>query len=444
MKRINREILRLAVPNIISNITVPLLGMIDIAIAGRMGGGDSTIGALAIGTAIFNFIYWNFAFLRMGTSGLTAQAYGAGDKREVANILGRSMVAALGVALLLLLFNRPVGMFALTLMQGSPEVMTLAAEYFFARIWAAPAAIGIFALHGWFIGMQDSTTPMIVTIINNLINITCSVWFVFGLDMGVAGIGWGTVVAQYSSLLLSLVIMWVKYRPFVREINLAECLRMEPLVRFLRINSDAFLRTLCVCVVYTCFTAFSARFGDTTLATNQLLMQLFMLFSYMLDGFCYAAESLTGRFIGERNKPRLQESIRHLLLWSAAVAGLYIVVYLLWWRPLLGIFSDSPTILACAEEYIGWIISVPLLSFAPFLIDGILIGATKTRIMRNTTFWSLVAFFALFFGLEGVLGNRALWLAYVGFIVVRCVLMLIATKGVKAEVLMEPTRTSKI
>lgn len=436
----NREILRLAVPNIISNITVPLLGMIDIAIAGRMGGNDSTIGALAVGTAIFNFIYWNFAFLRMGTSGLTAQAYGAGNKREVANILGRSMVAALAVALLLLVFNRPVGRFALTLMQGSPEVMALAGEYFFARIWAAPAAIGIFALHGWFIGMQDSTTPMVVTIINNLINIACSLWFVFGLDMGVAGIAWGTVVAQYAALVISLAIMWVKYKAYLREIDLRECLRMEPLVRFLRINSDAFLRTLCVCTVYTCFTAFSARFGDTILATNELLMQLFMLFSYMLDGFCYAAESLTGRFIGEGNKPRLQESVRRLLGWSAAVAGLYIVVYLLWWRPLLGIFSDSPTILACAEEYVVWIVMVPLLSFVPFLIDGILIGATKTRIMRNTTFGSLVAFFVLFYGLEGLLGNRALWLAYVGFIVVRCVLMLIATKGVNADLLMQQDR----
>lgn len=440
MRTMNKEILRLAIPNIISNITVPLLGMIDIAIAGRMGGDDSTIGALAIGTAIFNFIYWNFAFLRMGTSGLTAQAYGAGDKREVAGILGRSLTAALGIALLLLLFNRPVGEVALRLMQGSPEVMQLAAEYFFARIWAAPAAIGIFALHGWLIGMQDSTTPMVVTIINNLTNIGFSLWFVFGLDMGVAGIAWGTVVAQYTALVITLVVMAVKYRSYLQEMSLRESLRMEPLVRFLRINSDAFLRTLCVCTVYTCFTAFSARFGDTILATNELLMQLFMLFSYMLDGFCYAAESLTGRFIGEGNREKLRQSIRHLLIWSAGVAGLYIVAYIFWWRPILGIFSDSPTIMACAGEYIGWIVMVPLLSFVPFLIDGILIGATKTRIMRNTTFWSLVAFFVLFFGLEGLLGNRALWLAYVGFIVVRCGLMLVATKGVNTDLLMDSKR----
>lgn len=435
----NRAILRLTIPNIVSNVTIPLLGMIDIAIAGRIGD-DTTIGALAVGTAIFNFIYWNFAFLRMGTSGLAAQAYGAGDKRETANILGRSMIVALGIAIILLLFNRPIGGVAVKIMEGSPEVMALATEYFFARIWAAPAAISIFALHGWLTGMQDSVTPMIVSILNNLINIACSLWFVFGLDMGVVGIAWGTVVAQYSALIITLLILSIRYRSFISQINFRESLRMEPLARFFRVNSDAFLRTLCVCTVYTCFTAFSARFGDTILATNELLMQLFMLFSYMLDGFCYAAESLTGRFIGERNRDSLRRCIRLLLVWCAGVAAIYIVAYIFWWEPILGIFTSSPTIMACAQEYIGWIVMVPLVGFIPFLIDGILIGATKTRIMRNTTFFSLVAFFGLFFSLEGGLGNRALWIAFIGFIVVRFVLMLVATKGVSTEVLMDTSK----
>lgn len=433
----NREILRLTIPNIISNVTIPLLGMIDIAIAGRIGD-DATIGALAIGTAIFNFIYWNFAFLRMGTSGLAAQAYGSGDKRAAANILGRSLLAALAIALLLLIFNRPIGGLAMQIMQGSSEeAMTLAREYFFARIWAAPAAIGIFSLHGWLIGMQDSTTPMVVSIINNIVNVACSLWFVFGLDMGVEGIAWGTVVAQYTALLITLAILAVRYRAYIRLIDLRESLRMEPLVRFFKVNSDAFLRTLCVCTVYTCFTAFSARFGDTILATNELLMNLFMLFSYMLDGFCYAAESLTGRFIGEGNRESLKHSNRLLFVWCAGVAALYIVVYIFWWQPILGIFTSSPTIMACAEEYIAWIVMVPLVGFTPFLIDGILIGATKTRIMRNTTFYALLAFFVLFFSLEGWLGNVGLWIAYIGFIVVRFVLMLIATKGVDTDLLMD-------
>ncbi len=435
----NRAILRLAVPNIVSNVTIPLLGMIDIAIAGRIGS-DATIGALAVGTAIFNFIYWNFAFLRMGTSGLAAQAFGANDKRECANILSRAMIAAFGIALLLLIFNRPIGSLAMKIMEGSEEVMALAAEYFFVRIWAAPAAIGIFSLHGWLTGMQDATTPMVVSILNNIINIAASLWFVFGMDLGVAGIAWGTVVAQYSALIITLLIIIIKYRSYVREMSLRESLRMEPLVRFFRINSDAFLRTLCVCVVYTCFTAFSARFGDTILATNELLMQLFMLFSYMLDGFCYAAESLTGRFIGEGNRQSLRRCIRLLGVWCAVVAAIYIVAYIFWWEPILGIFTSSPTIMACAGEYIWWIVMVPLVGFIPFLIDGILIGATKTRIMRNTTFWALVAFFVLYFALRALLGNRALWIAFIGFIVVRFALMLVATKGVSINVLMDTSK----
>ncbi|MBO5660973.1 MAG: MATE family efflux transporter [Tidjanibacter sp.] len=436
----NKAILRLALPSIVSNITIPLLGMIDIAIAGRIGD-DSTIGALAIGTAIFNFIYWNFAFLRMGTSGLAAQAYGADNKRESAAILGRSLFVALAIALVLLVFNRPIGRLAMKIMEGgSADMMALAAEYFYARIWAAPAAIGIFSLHGWLTGMQDTTTPMVVSIVNNIINIAASLWFVFGLEMGVAGIAWGTVVAQYVALAITLLIIALRYGDYVRAINLGEIFHLEPLVRFFRINSDAFLRTLCVCTVYTCFTAFSARFGDTILATNELLMQLFMLFSYMLDGFCYAAESLTGRFIGERNRASLRHCNRLLLVWCAGVALLYIVAYIFWWQPILGIFTSSPTIMACAEEYIWWIVMVPLVGFIPFLIDGILIGATKTRIMRNTTFFSLVAFFVLFFALEGVLGNRALWIAFIGFIVVRFVLMLIATRGVDTDLLMDTTK----
>ena len=436
----NKAILRLALPSIVSNITIPLLGMIDIAIAGRIGD-DSTIGALAIGTAIFNFIYWNFAFLRMGTSGLAAQAYGAGNKREGAAILGRSLLVALAIALVLLVFNRPIGRLAMKIMEGgSQEMMALAAEYFYARIWAAPAAIGIFSLHGWLTGMQDTTTPMVVSIVNNIINVAASLWFVFGLDMGVAGIAWGTVVAQYVALAITLLIIALRYGDYVRAIDFREIFHLEPLVRFFRINSDAFLRTLCVCTVYTCFTAFSARFGDTILATNELLMQLFMLFSYMLDGFCYAAESLTGRFIGERNRASLRHCNRLLLVWCAGVALLYIVAYIFWWQPILSIFTSSPTIMACAEEYIWWIVMVPLVGFIPFLIDGILIGATKTRIMRNTTFFALVAFFVLFFALEGLLDNRALWIAFIGFIVVRFVLMLVATKCMDTDLLMDTTR----
>lgn len=423
-------------PNIISNVTIPMLGMIDIAIAGRLGN-DVTIGAIAIGTAIFNFIYWNCAFVRMGTSGLTAQAFGAGNRQECSNLLGRAMVICAGLALLLVILNRPIGNLSLRLMNGSAEATSLAARYFFVRIWAAPAAVGLFGLHGWLIGMQDSKTPMIVSIVNNILNIGFSLWFCFGLDMGIEGIAWGTVIGQYVSLLITLLIIATRYRSYFRAIDLREALNARPLGRFFRINADAFLRTLLVCTVYTFFTAASSRFGDTVLATNELLMQLFMLFSYLSDGFDYAAESLTGRFIGAGDRDALRRTIRALIVWCGVVVLFYVVVYIFLWRAILGLFSSSATILACAADYVVWVILVPLVGFTPFLIDGILIGAAQTRTMRNTTFWAAAAYFALFYLLVGRLGNTALWIAFLGFIVIRFVLMLVATHGLSTDRLMK-------
>ncbi|MBR4037484.1 MAG: MATE family efflux transporter [Tidjanibacter sp.] len=304
----NREILRLAIPNVISNITIPLLGMVDMAVAGRLGS-EATIGALAVGTSTFNFIYWNCAFIRMGTSGLTAQAFGARRHQECAGSLVRGVVVALLLALLLLIFRQPIGHLALTLMGGSSEVQAMASEYFFARIWAAPASVSLFALQGWFIGMQDSRTPMYTALLSNVINIATCLWFVFGLGMGIRGIALSTVAAQYGGLIFSLVILALRYREVLRKVDLRESLQREPMRRFFSVNKDIFIRSLCVVSVYTFFTAASSRFGDLTLAANALLMQLFTLYSYMSDGFAYAAESLTGRFVGERNRPALASSI---------------------------------------------------------------------------------------------------------------------------------------
>ncbi len=431
----NRQILRLAIPNIISNVTIPLLGMIDLAIAGRIGN-DTVIGAVALGGSIIGFIYWNFAFIRMGTSGLTAQAYGAGDKKECANLLGRSVAVAVVIAFLLLLFQGPLGRFSLLIMKGSTEATAFAKEYFYARIWAAPAAIGMFALHGWLIGMQDSTTPMVVSIINNLINIGCSVWFVFGFHWGVAGIAWGTVAAQYSALLITLVFILWRYRDYVKLFELREIIKLKPLTRFFRVNTDAFLRTLFINAAYTFFTAVSARYGDTMLATNELLMQLFLVYSYLSDGFNYAAESLTGRFVGARDASSLRKAVKALMWWCAAVAALYVVAYVGWWRPILGFFSQSPTILACAKNYVLWVVMVPVLGFVPFLMDGILIGATKTRIMRNTTFGALVVYLSVYLMLSRPLGNTGLWIAFLSFIVARGVFMIIATDKLNIKLLM--------
>lgn len=414
----DREILRLALPNIVSNITIPLLGMADTAIAGRIGE-DANIAALSVGTTIFSMIYWNCAFLRMGTGGITAQAYGADRPEECANMLARSVWVAAALALLLLAFQRPIGHASLALMQAGDHVSALAADYFFARVWAAPASILLFSLQGWLIGMQDARTPMFIAILSNVANVAFSFWFALGLGWGIAGVAWGTVVAQYAGLLVAVAFLWLKYRGYLRLIDLRASLSPAPLVHFLTINRDIFLRTLCVVTAYTFFTVASARFGDTILTTNAVLMQLFTLFSFLADGFAYAGEALSGRFVGERNAEALHRFIRRLMGWSLIIAVAFVGVYALCWRQLLAIFSPSSTLIATAGRYIVWIIAVPLVGAVPFMIDGIMIGATRTRILRNTVFYALVLYLAVFYALAPLLGNTALWIAFLTFLFAR-------------------------
>lgn len=420
---VNREIFRLTVPNVISNITVPLLGMADVAIAGRIGG-DVTIGALAIGTTIFNFIYWNCAFLRMGTSGLTAQSFGANDRAECNALLVRALAVAMVLSAVLLLLQKPLAVGALYIMGGSETVSNMAYEYVMTRIWAVPAAISVFALQGWFIGMQDSKTPMWVAIFANVVNIAFSLLFTFVYGMGVVGIALGTVVSQYMSLILALVIFRVKYYSGESPIEIRASLRMREMLRFFQVNRDVFLRTFCVVIAYTLFTKMSAYYGDVVLATNSLLMQLFTLFSYMVDGVAYAAEAISGRCVGERNYEKLRRASKAFMIWGASVAALYVGVYLVAWEEILMLFSPSAEVMACAGEYIGWIIAVPLVCFVPFMIDGIMLGATRTAPLRNTVAISLAIQIILLLVLKDIAGNIAVWVSFLAFLFMRGVLLL--------------------
>ena len=432
----NRQILKLAIPNIISNITIPLLGLVGTMIAGQLGR-EEAIGALSVGAAIFNMIYWTCSFIRMGTGGLTAQAFGAGKERECMNILIRSAIVAIAVAFLLVLFRRPVWKLSLLMMSDNQTVMAMAAEYFFVRIWAAPASISLFAIHGWFIGMQDSKTPMFVSIISNVLNIALSALFALRLGMGISGIGWAAVISQYTGLILSWVFWIIKYRGYAKYASLRESLRWKPLLGFFNINKDIFIRSLCNTAVYTFFTIASTRFDAVTLATNTILMQLFYLFSYISDGFGYAAEALTGKFVGARDKVSLKDAIRKMFRWSAVIAVLYVTVYIFGWERILALFNATPAIIETARNYIWWIIAVPLLGFVPFLIDGILYGATQTKILRNTIIVATAVYFGLFYGFVGSLGNTAIWLAFVSYIFTRGVLQLIVTRNLNTDLLME-------
>ena len=426
----NRKILALALPNIISNITVPLLGLVDIAIVGHLGD-DSLIGGIAIGTAVFNFIYWNFAFLRMGASGCTAQAYGARNFTEIASVFVRALILALAAALLLVVFQRPIGHAVFLLMDGTPHTMSYAADYFYARIWAAPATISMFAFHGWYIGMQNSRFPMYISIGVNVVNLIFCLWFALGLGWGIVGVAWGTVVAQYSGLVLSIVLWGVYYRRFLRYIRIRECLKLDALLAFFKINRDIFLRTACIVVVYTFFTSASSGMGDTMLAVNTLLMQLFTLFSYLMDGFAYAGESLAGRYTGAHNVQALNRCVRLLLVWGGVVAVLYTGIYAFGWRSVLSLFTESPAILSEAGGYVGWLIAIPLVAFIPFTIDGILIGATRTAVMRDSVFLSTALFFAVYYGFRSVIGNNALWAAFLLFLIARGILQYFMTYRLK-------------
>ncbi|MDD3108303.1 MAG: MATE family efflux transporter [Alistipes sp.] len=426
----DRKILALALPNVISNITVPLLGVVDLAIMGHLGD-DALIGGVSIGTTLFNFIYWNFAFLRMGSSGLTAQAYGSRNFTEAGAILVRGLTVALVCALLLVLLRHPIGKWTLSLMNGSPRVMEYAATYFQIRILAAPATISLFALQGWFIGMQNSRFPMYISILINVINILCCLYFAVGLGWGLEGVAWGTVVAQYSGLTCGALLWGIHYHRFRRYISWRESLKLAPMLRFFRINRDIFLRTACIVIVYTFFTSASSGMGDTLLAVNMVLMQLFTLYSYLLDGFAFAGEALAGRYYGAGNALMLRRCTRRLILWGGIISLLYRFGYAFGGDWVLSFFTDSEAILSASRAYLPWLILIPIASFFPFILDGILIGTTQTRVMRNAVALSMVGFFGCYFGLKPWLGNDALWGAFTLFILLRGILQYYMTHGLR-------------
>jgi len=426
----NKKILQLALPNIVTNITVPLLGMVDTAIVGHLS--ELHIGALAIGTGIFNLIYWNFGFLRMGTSGFTAQAYGAHRLDEAVRVFLRAFSLALAIAFALLALQWPIAALSRVIFKGSATVMALAMQYFFIRIWAAPATLGLYAIKGWFIGMQNSRLPMWIAIIINVVNIVCSLVFVLWLKWDIRGVALGTVLAQYSGLAIGLGFVVGRYGKIFRQRMSREfvrsTLRLREMGRFFKINGDIFLRTICLAAVFTYITRESGNISDQIMAVDTLLLQFFTLFSYIMDGFAYAGESLVGRYIGARDRQRTVSVVRHLLMWGLALTLAFTGVYALFSEQILGIFSDEPAVIEAARPYLFWVLVVPVCGFAAFLFDGIFVGATAARTMRNAMFVATAAFFLVYHGLLFALGdaawqpelrNHLLWTAFMVYLATR-------------------------
>ena len=424
----NREILRIAIPNIISNITVPLMGIASTVIAGRVAGSDgaTTIGALSIGVAIFNFIYWNCSFIRMGTSGLTAQAFGAEQHKEYTLMLWRAVVVALGVGVVAFALQWPIGEFSLWFMSTGDTVSDeMISQYFYTRIWAVPAGIMLFAFNGWLTGMQNAVVPMAVAIMVNIIHIIFSYLFAIVGSWGLEGIALASVVAQWTGVVVTVAIIVIMYRKRLVVVDWREIVDLESMKKFFSINSDIIVRTFCLVAVYTFFTKASADMGDKNiLAVNTILLQLFTLFSYMNDGFAYAAEALTGRFIGARDGVSLRKCIKLCVVWCFVVSFIYVGVYVGWWRDIFSMLVDSSNnnsaeLIAVAEQYIGWVIAIPIACALPFVMDGIMVGATRSRIMRNSMVWSSVCYFALLYGTGWLIGNNAIWLAFTSFMFLR-------------------------
>lgn len=428
----NREILKIAVPSIISNITVPLLGLVDTAIVGHLGAA-AYIGAIAVGGMLFSMIYWIFGFLRMGTGGLTAQAFGRNDKAECMRTLLRSTIVSLIIAVALITLQLPIRMFAFLLIDASEEVRLYASTYFHICIWGAPAALGLYSFTGWFIGMQNSRFPMIIAISQNIINIAASLAFVFGMGMKVEGVALGTLIAQYSGLIMAILLWNRKYSYLNKNIDLGKALDRVAMLRFFKVNRDIFLRTLCLVAVTVFFTSTGAAYGDIVLAVNTLMMQLFTLFSYIMDGFAYAGEALVGKHIGAQNQVALNDTMRKLYVWGIGMATLFTLLYLLGGKGFLALLTDDVQVIEASGKYFYWAVAIPIASFLAFLLDGFCVGATATNLMLRAMFTAALTFFIVYFALRSQLGNHALWLAFISYLAVRGIVQTISFKKVKSE-----------
>lgn len=414
----NKKILQLAIPSIVSNITVPLLGLIDVAIVGHLGSA-AYIGAIAVGGMLFNIIYWLFGFLRMGTSGMTSQAFGQRDLKEVTRVLLRAVGVGLFIALCLLLLQYPIRKIAFLLIDATPEVRELATVYFNICVWGAPAVLGLYSFAGWFIGMQNSRFPMFIAITQNVVNIVASLSFVYLLDMKIEGVALGTLIAQYAGLFMAS-LLWLRYYGRLKiAFRWREIIGKTAMKRFFQVNSDIFFRTLCLVAVTTFFTSTGARQGDVVLAVNTLLMQLFTLFSYIMDGFAYAGEAMTGRYVGARNNTGLQRMIRLLFRWGWGLSLSFTILYMIGGQDFLGLLTNDTIVINAAGSYYYWVLAIPLAGFAAFLRDGILIGATATRLMLYSMLVASGLFFVVYYLFYGVMGNHALWMAFLIYLSLR-------------------------
>ncbi len=415
----NKQILRLAIPSILANITIPLVGLVDTAIVGHISDAHA-IGGIAIGTMLFDLLYWNFGFLRVGTSGMTAQAFGRDDREQCARLLAQSVGIALIGAALIWLIQWLFVTAALAVVPCSEEVAIFARKYLFIRVWAAPATLSLMAIKGWFIGMQDTVSPMATDMVVNVVNMAVSYVLAVYTPMGALGVALGTVVAQITGLLLAVVILLWKYRRVWHGLSFIRLLRdMRGMRQLLSLNANLFVRSLCFMIVYVGFTALSSKYGDTDLAVCSILMKLFMLVSYFVDGFAYAGEALVGKFIGEAKSYSISNTqypitslVRLLFLWSLGVGVIFTAIFALSYMQMYRMMTSDELVLSRLLDFTGWFIAMPIVSTLAFMWDGVFTGATAGKQIRNAMIWAAIGFVLGYVATYHRLGVHALFVGY--------------------------------
>jgi MATE family multidrug resistance protein len=429
----HRRVWALAGPIMLSNMTTPLLGAVDTAVVGQLPDA-AYIGGVAIGAIVFSFLFWGFGFLRMGTTGFTAQAHGAGDRDELRATLLRPLALALGLGTLLIVLRAPIGMLAFDLLEASPEVEALAASYYEIRIWSAPAALVNYTVLGWLLGTQRARSVLVLQVAINGVNIMLDLAFVIGLGWGIEGVALASLIAEVGGAVLGLAIIGRHLARDGGRWDWERLRRRDRLVALFRVNFDIFLRTLALIFAFGYFTAQSAKMGDLTLAANAILLHLQTVMAYGLDGFSHAAEILAGGALGARSRPAFQGAVRAATIWGFGGAVLVALVFAAFGPAIVGLFTVLPEVQTAAEAYLPWIVLLPLVSVWSFLLDGIFVGTTRTAAMRNAMAVSTLAYLGACWLLVPAFGNHGLWLSLTLFMAVRAITLGVAYPGLLRDI----------
>lgn len=428
---INRQVLKLAIPSILANITIPLVGLVDMTIIGHISDAVA-IGGIAIGTMLFDLLYWNFGFLRVGTSGMTAQAYGARRYEECSKLLLKSLTIAIVATILIWTLQWLFIKLVFFCVHCTPEVASFAKKYFFIRIWAALAVLCLKAIKGWLIGMQDTVSSMAIDITINVVNIVASYVLAIYTPLGVWGVAYGTLIAQYTGLSVAILIWVIKYRHLFQFTFVKETFHeWRSFKQLLVLNANLYIRSVCFIIIYVGFTALAAQYGNELLAVSNIMMKLFMLFSHFIDGFAYAAEALVGKYIGFRcvqqtsSSSDLPKVVCTVALWSLAIGVLFSVFYAVAGANSIGWITTDNSVIEASKPFIGWLIAMPFLSCFAFMWDGVFIGATAGRQVRDAMIWAVGVFVLAYVLLAPSIGLHALFLGYIAHLVARVIYLTI-------------------